>query len=161
MIVVIKLIEPRIEEVPARCKEKIARSTDGPAWAIFLANGGYTVQPVPTPLSTAADITKSVRDGGKSQKLRLFRRGNAISGAPSINGRSQFPNPPISTGITRKKIIKKACAVTIVLYSWSLPRSAPGCPSSARISILIEVPRSPDQMPKIKYKVPISLWFVE
>lgn len=38
----------------------------------------------------------------------LFRRGNAISGAPSISGRSQLPNPPINTGITRKKIIKKA-----------------------------------------------------
>lgn len=31
IIVVIKLIEPRIEEVPARCREKIARSTEGPA----------------------------------------------------------------------------------------------------------------------------------
>jgi hypothetical protein len=45
----------------------------------------------------------------------LLSRGNAISGAPSINGRSQFPNPPINTGITKKKIIKKAWAVTIVL----------------------------------------------
>lgn len=29
--VVIKLIAPKIEEAPAKCKEKIARSTDGPA----------------------------------------------------------------------------------------------------------------------------------
>lgn len=47
----------------------------------------------------------------------LFNRGNAISGAPSIRGRSQFPNPPINTGITRKKIIRNAWAVTIVLYN--------------------------------------------
>lgn len=47
----------------------------------------------------------------------LFSRGNAMSGAPSIRGRSQFPNPPINTGITRKKIIRNACAVTSVLYS--------------------------------------------
>ena len=47
----------------------------------------------------------------------LLSRGNAISGAPNISGRSQFPNPPIKTGITRKKIIKNAWAVTIVLYS--------------------------------------------
>lgn len=40
-----------------------------------------------------------------------------MSGAPSINGRSQFPKPPMNTGITKKKIIKKACAVTTVLYS--------------------------------------------
>jgi hypothetical protein len=47
----------------------------------------------------------------------LFNRGNAISGAPSINGRSQLPKPPMNTGITKKKIIKNACAVTIVLYN--------------------------------------------
>lgn len=73
-----------------------------------------------------------------------------MSGAASINGNSQLPNPPIRTGITKKKIIRNACAVTIVLYSWSLPRRAPGCPSSARIRSLIEVPRRPAQIPKIK-----------
>jgi len=29
--VVIKLIAPRIEDAPARCREKLAKSTDGPA----------------------------------------------------------------------------------------------------------------------------------
>lgn len=29
--VVIKLIEAKIEEIPAKCKEKIAKSTEGPA----------------------------------------------------------------------------------------------------------------------------------
>ena len=91
----------------------------------------------------------------------LFSRGNAISGAPSIRGSSQLPNPPINTGITRKKIIKNACAVTIVLYNWSLPRNDPGCLSSIRISKLIAAPIIPAQTPKIKYNVPMSLWFVE
>lgn len=45
----------------------------------------------------------------------LFSRGNAMSGAPSIRGISQFPNPPIKIGMTRKKIIRKAWAVTRVL----------------------------------------------
>lgn len=84
-----------------------------------------------------------------------------MSGAPNIRGTSQLPNPPIITGITRKKIIRKACAVTMVLYSWSLPRSEPGWPSSARIRRLIEVPSRPAQVPRIKYRVPMSLWFVE
>jgi len=110
-----KLSAPIIEETPAKWREKIARSTEGPAWAMLLANGGYTVQPVPTPFSTAALDNKRVREGGSSQKLMLLRRGNAISGAPSIRGTSQFPNPPIITGMTRKKIIKNACAVTMVL----------------------------------------------
>lgn len=38
-----------------------------------------------------------------------------MSGAPIISGTSQLPNPPIITGITIKKIITKACAVTITL----------------------------------------------
>lgn len=148
--VVIKLIAPRIEEIPARCKEKIARSTEGPACAIFLASGGYKVHPVPTPFSTAAELKSRRSAGGRSQNLILFIRGKAMSGAPSIKGISQFPNPPIKIGITKKKIIRRPWAVTIVLYNWSLPRKAPGWPSSIRIRRLIEVPRRPPHTPKIK-----------
>lgn len=81
---------------------------------------------MPAPFSTAADDTNRINDGGISQKLRLFNRGNAISGAPSIKGISQFPNPPIKIGITIKKIIKNPWAVTNVLYNWSLPKNDPG-----------------------------------
>lgn len=81
----------------------------------MLDRGGYTVQPVPAPFSTAADITSRVSEGGRSQNLILLSRGKAISGAPNIRGTIQLPNPPIITGITRKKIIKKAWAVTTVL----------------------------------------------
>jgi hypothetical protein len=38
-----------------------------------------------------------------------------MSGAPNIRGTNQFPNPPIMIGITMKKIMIKACAVTITL----------------------------------------------
>lgn len=40
IIVVIKFRAPRIEETPAKCREKIAKSTDGPACAMFAARGG-------------------------------------------------------------------------------------------------------------------------
>lgn len=80
-----------------------------------------------------------------------------MSGVPSIRGRSQFPNPPINTGITRKKIIRNAWAVTIVLYNWSLPRNEPGCLNSIRMSSLIPAPIIPAQIPRMKYRVPISL----
>lgn len=115
IIVVIKLMAPRIEETPARCSEKIAKSTEAPAWARLPASGGYTVQPVPTPASTPEEANRRRKDGGNSQKLILFIRGNAISGAPIIRGISQFPNPPIIIGITIKKIITKAWAVTMTL----------------------------------------------
>lgn len=38
-----------------------------------------------------------------------------MSGAPIIRGISQLPNPPMRMGITIKKIITKACAVTMTL----------------------------------------------
>jgi hypothetical protein len=108
IVVVIKFTAPRIEETPARCNEKIARSTEPPAWAMPEAKGGYTVQPVPAPLSTMLLANNKVRAGGSNQKLMLFIRGKAISGAPSIKGTNQFPNPPIIIGITIKKIMIKA-----------------------------------------------------
>jgi len=80
-------------------------------------SGGYTVHPVPTPTSTKEDRRRSESAGGSSQKERLFKRGKAISGAPIRIGTNQLPKPPIITGITKKKIIIKACAVTRTLYS--------------------------------------------
>lgn len=53
-------------------------------------------------------MIKNVIEGGRSQNLILFNRGNAISGAPIISGINQFPNPPIIIGITIKKIIINA-----------------------------------------------------
>lgn len=48
------------------------------------------------------------KEGGRSQKLILFIRGKAMSGAPIIRGTSQLPKPPIIIGMTIKKIITKA-----------------------------------------------------
>jgi len=115
-IVVMKLIAPKIEEAPAICKEKIVISTLGPLWAKNLDKGGYTVQPVPAPCSDMLLIRIKMRDGGSNQNLKLFIRGKAMSGALSIRGTNQFPKPPIKIGITKKKIIMKACLVTLTLY---------------------------------------------
>jgi hypothetical protein len=40
IVVVIKFTAPRIDDTPAKCKEKMARSTDAPSCAIPLARGG-------------------------------------------------------------------------------------------------------------------------
>lgn len=103
-----KFTAPRIEDTPAKCNEKILKSTDAPLWEIPRLRGGYTVHPVPAPLSTIPPIRSRNRAGTKNQNLMLFNRGKAISGAPIIRGTSQFPNPPIKIGITMKKIIIKA-----------------------------------------------------
>lgn len=39
-MVVIKFIAPNNEEIPARCKLNIAKSTAPPEWATILDNGG-------------------------------------------------------------------------------------------------------------------------
>ena len=115
IIVVIKLIAPKMEDAPARCNLKIAKSTEIPEWNKFPANGGYTVQPVPAPAPAKAEMDSKEREGGNNQNLMLFIRGKAMSCAPIIIGTNQLPNPPIKIGITIKKIITNACAVTIVL----------------------------------------------
>ena len=71
IVVEMKLTALRTDDIPAKLKEKIARSTDAPAWAIPLARGGYTVQPVPAPLSTILLASNKVSDGG-SQNLVIY-----------------------------------------------------------------------------------------
>lgn len=46
-IVTIMLIAPKIDEAPARCILRIAKSTEGPAWDLIPLKGGYSVHPVP------------------------------------------------------------------------------------------------------------------
>lgn len=160
-IVEIKLIAPKIEEIPAKCREKIVRSTAGPLWAKYEDRGGYTVHPVPAPCSDRDLLKINKKDGGNSQNLKLFIRGKAMSGAPIIRGTNQLPNPPIKIGITKKKIITKAWLVTVTLYSCSSEKKLPGCANSIRIIILKDVPIVAAHRPNMKYSVPISLWFVE
>lgn len=107
-IVVIKLMDLRIEETPPKCREKMAKSTDKSLWKLNLESGGYTVHPVPAPDAKKEERIKKVMAGRSNQKLKLFMRGKCISWHPSIRGRSQFPKPPINTGITTKKIMMKA-----------------------------------------------------
>jgi len=110
-----KLIAPAIDEAPAKCKLKIAKSTEGPECAWIPLNGGYTVHPVPAPVPAKLELIKRNNDHGSNQKDRLFSLGNAISGAPINTGTKTLPKPPIKIGITIKKIIIKACAVTTTL----------------------------------------------
>jgi len=73
-----------------------------------LDKGGYTVQPVPEPKPINNLIIINNKATGTNQNLKLFKRGKAISTTFIINGNNQLPKPPTATGITKKKIIKKA-----------------------------------------------------
>ena len=102
-MVQMKFIAPNIKDVIDKCRLKIAKSTEPPEWAVALDNGGYIVQPVPTPASVNIDANNNNNDGGNNQKLILFILGKAIPGAPIIKGTNQLPKPPIRVGITIKK----------------------------------------------------------
>ena len=112
-----------IEEAPAKCKLKIAKSIAGPGCPALDDNGGYIVHPPPTPVwpggpSIKIESINSIKEVGNNQNEILFILGKAISGAPIIIGTNQFPNPPIIAGITIKKIIIKPWPVTKTLYKW-------------------------------------------
>ena len=75
----------------------------------------------------------------------MFSQGAAMSGAPNFGGVGQFPKlfPLIKIDIPVKKVITKAWAVTMILYSWSFPNEGPDWPRSLRISIFRPVPSIP------------------
>jgi hypothetical protein len=78
---------PNKEEIPAKCKLKIAKSTEAPECACTPANGGYTVQPVPAPFSTKELNKSKINEGGNNQNETLFNLGKAISTAPQCKGK--------------------------------------------------------------------------
>jgi hypothetical protein len=166
-IVVMKLIAPRIDDAPARCSAKIAKSIAGPGWPAVEDSGGYAVQPPPKPEplagpSTKSDVTSRMNAAARNQNEMLFMRGNAISGAPIINGTNQFPNPPISAGMIMKNTMISPCAVTNELNVCGLVKNCiPGSCSSSRMPIERMPPTMPPKIANTRYIVPMSLWFVE
>ncbi len=76
-----------------------------------------------------SEISSSVSAGGSSQKEILFMRGNAMSGAPIMSGTIQLAKPPISAGMTMKKIMTSACAEVNTL-NMCLPASRAASPST-------------------------------
>ena len=89
------------------------------------------------------------KEGGRNQNLKLFKRGKAMSGDLIKSGIIQFENPPINMGIIKKKIIRKAWEVIILLKTVGL-NLLELKESSTRIKRLSLSPNKPDQTPNIK-----------
>ena len=122
--------------------------------------------PIPVPPEKNDEPSSSVNDGTSSQKLMLFMRGNAMSGAPIMMGTNQLPKPPIIAGMTMKNTMIRPCAVISTFQVWSaafrfdgsLPIIAdqvprywmPGCASSIRIKPEIAPPMMPAVIAKIR-----------
>jgi hypothetical protein len=151
-IVVRKFIAPNIELIPAKCRLKIIASI-GVSRA---ERGGYIVQPDPT-LPCRRPQAKHIEAGKSIQKEKLLRRGQAISGTLIMKGISQLPKPPISIGITKKKIIIIPWPVTTTLYACLSMPLVPNLVSSIRSILLKLDPVIPKLKPVRRYKDPMSL----
>ena len=76
-----------------------------------MKSGGYIVQPPATaPPGSQNDPSSMMPATGRSQKLQLFMRGNAMSGAPIISGTCQFAKP-VKAGMMTPKIMIRPCIV--------------------------------------------------
>src|SRR4029078_3898579 len=110
-MVVMKLIAPRIDDAPAKCSDRMAKSMAGPGVPLG-ESGAERAQPVPMPLDPGApgmnsEVSSRAKDAGSSQKEMLFRRGRAMSGAPIITAPIHLPTPPIIAGMSAKNIMMR------------------------------------------------------
>ena len=83
-----------------------------------------------------------------------------MSGAPICSGTIQLARPT-NAGITPPKIMTSACSVVIWLKNSGLTNCRPGVASSVRITTLIAAPMMNMMKLNTRYRVPMSLWFVE
>ncbi|MNF37668.1 hypothetical protein D3C85_1100320 [compost metagenome] len=104
-------------------------------------------------------LTSRPKAAGSSQKLKLFIRGSAMSGAPTISGIIQLARPT-KAGITAPKTMIRPCMVVIWLKNsgWTICR--PGWNSSARITMAMLPPNRNMAKLNTRYIVPMSLWLV-
>ena len=65
IILVIKLIAPKIDGTPAKGNEKLVKSIEGPLWAKLLVKGSHTVHPVPTSALVIDEARASKSDDGR------------------------------------------------------------------------------------------------
>ena len=96
---------------------------------------------------------------GRIQNDQLFKRGSAMSGAPTIIGIIQLARP-VNAGITKPNTITNPCTVVIWLKKCGSVTCKPGCHSSARITSDIKPPMIAMVNANTRYSVPMSLWLV-
>ena len=156
-MVAIMFMEPMTEDSPMKWMAKITKGNASPVCSI---SGGYMVQPPAGPPPGMSSVPSSmVKANGSIQKLQLFMRGRAMSGAPIIMGMSQLAKPTVP-GMTTPKIITRACRVVMELKNCGCTNCRPGSKSSALITIAMAPPTKNMISANIRYRVPMSLWLV-
>ena len=104
----------------------MAKITMGKLSPVCKDRGGYRVQPpaMPPPGTNSVDSSR-VKAKGRIQKLKLFMRGSAMSGAPICIGTIQFARPT-NAGMTAPKIMISAWLVVISLKNAGSTSCRPG-----------------------------------
>ena len=104
-------------------------------------------------------LISRLKANGSIQKLQLFMRGSAMSGAPIIIGIIQLAKP-VQAGITAPNTMIRPCMVVSRLKNSGSTSCRPGWNSSARISMASEPPVRNMISASHRYRVPMSLWLV-
>ena len=155
--VTMMLIAPMMEDAPMMCMAKMAKSMPGP---ICSDSGAYSVQPAAVaPPGTKNEAVSMMAATGSSQKLKLFMRANAMSEAPICMGIIQFAKPT-KAGMMAPNTMMRPCMVVNWLNSSGRKNCRPGSNSSVRSSRASVPPSSNMKNEKMRYIVPMSLWFV-
>ena len=156
-MVAITLIEPMIEEMPIMW---MANTTKAKLWPPCRLSGGYSVQPAAGPPESMNSVLSNIaKANGRIQKLQLFMRGSAMSGAPIIIGIIQLAKPT-QAGITAPNTMISACMVVIWLKKSGSTSCRPGMNSSARMIMAMAPPVKNISSANTRYSVPMSLWLV-
>src|SRR5918996_5506432 len=157
MIVTRKFSAVAIDEAPANCTPTVKK-----IWPIgdVSDKGAYAVQPVANdPPGARNDSSIIVPATGSIQYDSAFSRGNAMSGAPIISGRTKFARPA-NTGMMNRKIRIEAWTENSPLNVFESTNCIPGAASSARISMASSPPTSRKKNDVTVYWMPITLWSV-
>jgi len=94
--------------------------------------------------------------GGRIQKLQLFIRGSAMSGAPIIIGINQLARPT-KEGMIAPNTMISPCRVVIWLKNSGWTSCMPGSNSSARMTMAKKPPSRNIANENHRYMVPMSL----
>ena len=97
-----------------------------------------------------------VKANGRIQKLQLFMRGSAISGAPIMSGTIQFASPT-QAGMMAPNTITSPCMVVIWVKNSGFTICSPGWNSSERITRAKVPPSKNIAKLNHRYIVPMSL----
>ncbi len=155
--VTIMLMAPIMDEAPRMCTPKMAKSMPAPICSV---SGAYIVQPAAmAPPGTKKDAVNRMAPTGNSQKLKLFMRAKAMSEAPICSGIIQLAKPT-KAGMMAPNTIIMPCMVVNWLNSSGWKNCRPGSNSSVRSNKARVPPSSSIRNEKMRYIVPMSLWFV-